>query len=141
MRRVFIFIACVLALGCTRHQVDPDAKDRITVCGAVQRQDGAPVKNALIELHERAKDTPDDPVANRYELSETDEHGYFVLRSSYVGRRYWLSIKSTRGCEGLSLYDLESKRLPIALQRSASEGACQSKINLVADDHCDLKPR
>jgi hypothetical protein len=127
--------------GCTRHQVDPDAKDRITICGTVQRQDDAPVSNALLELHKLAKDTPDDVKANSYELGETDGSGLFVLSSAYAERQYWLSIKSTRGCEGLSMADMESKRLPVAFSRSAAEGDCDSKINLLLDDHCGLKLR
>ena len=139
MRRAFIVAACVMTCGCTKHQIDVDAKDRITVCGTVQGFNGAPVAKALIELHVRATDTQDDPVANRFEVSRTGDDGHFVLRSGYERRQYWLSINSARGCEGLNLRDLESKRLPVTFQRSASEGDCDSRINLVVDDHCDLK--
>jgi hypothetical protein len=120
--------------------MDPDAKNRIMVCGTVQRQDGVPVSKALVELHELAKDTPDDVVANRYELAETDEKGRFVLRSD-TGRQYWLSIHHAAGCEDLTMAELESKRLPTTFQRSAVEGECESKIKLSLDNQCDLKPQ
>ncbi|MFI5113813.1 MAG: hypothetical protein ACHP7J_01625 [Terriglobales bacterium] len=136
---VFLLVVCALGSGCTRHQVDPDAKDRINVCGTIQRPDGAPASKALVELHKIAKDTPDDVVANSYELAETGDDGHFVLRSSYVGRQYWFSINSTRGCEGLSFSQLEAKRLPVTFHRTAVEGDCESKIKLVVDDHCNLK--
>ena len=139
MKIAFTIITCVLTFGCTRHQVDPDAKDRITVCGIVQQQDGAPLSKALIEMHKVAKDTSGDVVANSYELAETKDDGSFVLRSAYERRQYWLSIHSERGCEGLSRSELESKRLPVTFLRSATEGNCESKIHLVVSDRCDLK--
>ena len=135
----FFLVVCALGAGCTRSQVDPDAKDRITVCGTIQRQDGTPVSKALVELHKIAKDTPSDVVANSYELAGTEQDGHFVLRSSYVGRQYWFSIHNTRGCEGLSYSQLEAKRLPVTFQRSMAEGECESKVKLVVDDYCDLR--
>lgn len=135
----FLIVVCALGSRCTRHQVDTDEKERITVCGTIQQPDGAPVSKALVELHKIAKDTPDDVVANSYELAKTGDDGHFVLRSSYVGRQYWFSINSTRGCEGLSFSQLEVKRLPVTFRRSAVEGVCESKIKLVVDDHCNLK--
>ena len=139
VRVAFLLVVCALASGCSRHEVDPDAKDRITVCGTIQRQDGTPVSKAMVELHKIAKDTPDDVVANSHEVTETKDGGLFVLRSSYVGRQYWVSINSTRGCEGLSPSQLEAKRLAVTFHRSGTEGECESKIKLVTDDHCNLK--
>jgi hypothetical protein len=104
----------------------------------VARQDGTPVLKALIELHKLSKDTPDDVVANSYEMVETDQDGRFVFRSAYVGRNYWLSINGTRGCGNLSMSELESKRLPVTFQRSAPKGDCE-KIKLSLDGRCDLK--
>jgi hypothetical protein len=107
----------------------------------VQQQDGASVSKALIELHKLARDTPDDVVANSYEVSETDGSGSFVLRSADEGRQYWLSIKGTHGCESFKLSELESKRLPVTFHRSAAEGDCECKINLLLDSSCNLKLR
>ena len=139
MKAALILVSCVLACGCTRHQVDSDSKDRITACGTVHRQDEAPVSKAMIELHKLAKDTPDDLRANSYEITETDASGGFVLKSAYEHRQYWLSVHGTQGCEGISMSELESKRVPISFQRSARQGDCESKVNLLLDDHCDLK--
>jgi hypothetical protein len=137
----FVLAICILACGCTRHEVNHNARDRITVCGRVQQQDGAPVSKALIELHKLARDTPNDVVANSYELSETDTSGHFVFRSADEGRHYWLSINGTHGCERLNMSELELKRLPITFRRSEGEGDCASRINLSLDSNCDLKVR
>jgi hypothetical protein len=136
---LLLLAGCAIAIGCTRHDKDASARDRITVCGAVALQDGAPVSKALIELHKLGSDTADDVIENSYEVSETDQDGRFVFRSAYVSRDYWLSINWTRGCGGLSRSDLESRRLPVTFQRSAPEGGCESKIKLSLDNHCDLK--
>jgi hypothetical protein len=140
VRTASMMIAWAL-LGCPHLHAEPNAKERITVCGTLKQQDGTPASKAMVELHGRATDTVDDPVANRYELSRTDGDGHFVFRSSYVDRQYWLSISGVRGCEGLSLHDRESKRLPVKFQRSGGQGECDSEINLVADEHCDLTLR
>jgi len=95
----------------------------------------------MIELHKLAKDTPDDLKANSYELAETDANGGFVLRSAYEHREYWLSIYGTPGCEGISMSELESKRVPVSFHRSASKGDCESKVDLLLDNHCGLKVR
>jgi hypothetical protein len=135
----FVLAICAPACGCTRYKVDFNAKDRITVCGRVQQQDGAPVSKAVIELHKLAKDTSDDIVTNSYEHTKTDASGSFVLRSPDEGRQYCLSINGTRSCERLSMSELESKRLSVIFRRSEVEGDCESKINLSLDSSCDLK--
>jgi hypothetical protein len=138
VKMAFIVAACVMTCACTKHQTDGDAKGRITVCGTVQRQDGSPVPKALIELHERAKDTSNDPFANRYEVVETANNGRFVFRSGYADRQYWLSINGTSVCKALSR-NLDSRRVPVMFRRSAAQVGCDGEINLVAEDDCDLK--
>ena len=88
MRIAFVLAICALACGCTRHEANADAEDRLTVCGSVRQEDGTPVAKALIELHKLAKDTPDDVLANSFELTKTDAGGNFVLRSADEHRQY-----------------------------------------------------
>ena len=139
MREAIILTACVLACGCTRHQTNGDAEDRITVCGTVRSQDGTPLPKALFHLHKLAKDTPDDVVANSYELTETDADGRFALRSADAGRQYWLSVSRSRGCERLTPSELESRRLPVTFHRSAGEKDCDGTVSVVLDSGCELR--
>lgn len=141
MKIAFVLAICALACGCTRHQVNADAKNRLTVCGSVRQEDGTPVAKAVIELHKLAKDTPDDVPANSFELTETDASGSFVLRSADERRQYWLSIKSIRGCESLSASELESKRLSVTFRRAAVGDDCESEISPSLNGGCDLNVR
>ena len=77
MKIAFVLAICALACGCTRYEANADA-----VCGSVRQEDGTPVAKALIELHKLAIDTPDDVLANSFELTGTDASGSFVLRSA-----------------------------------------------------------
>src|SRR5579863_4139011 len=113
-----MLIVVALTVGCTRHQKTDDRADRITVCGMVRLQDGAPVPKALFHLYNLPKDTRDDVVKNRYELAETDAAGRFVLRSTYESRPYWLAISRSSACAELTSSELEPKRIPVTFHQS-----------------------
>jgi hypothetical protein len=139
VRAAIVLTACALACSCTRHRASDRVEDRITVCGMLRSQGGKPVSEALLRLYKLPKDTRDDVVANSYELTGTDADGRFVLRSTDSGRRYWLAIERSSGCEGLTLSELESRRLPVTFHRSAGEGECESAVNVVLDNGCNLR--
>ena len=139
MRAALILIACVLACGCTRHPLDGRVEDRITVCGVLRSQYGTPVSKALLHLYKLPKDTRGDVVANSFELAQSDANGRFVLRSTYAGRQYWLSIERSSGCGGLPLSELESRRTPVTFRRMVGQGRCESTIDAVLDNGCNLR--
>ncbi len=135
-----MLIVVAFTVCCTRHQkTDDRAEDRITVCGMVRLQDGTPVPKALVHLYKLPKDTRDDVVANSYELAGTDADGRFVLRSTYAGRQYWLSTSRSSDCAGLTVSELETRRARVTFHRSAGAGECESTINLVLDNGCNLR--
>ncbi len=83
----------------------------IDACGVMVSKKGPPVARALVELHELPKDTLDDVRANRYELAETDGNGSFRFVGVTADRQYWLGVKNTHWCEGLSMQVRETMRL------------------------------
>lgn len=139
MKVAIILAACALGCGCTQDQTNGRVEDRITVCGRLRSEDGIPVSKALLHLYKLPKDAPDDVVANSYELTKTDADGRFVLRSTYADRQYWLSVERSSGCEGLTLSELESRRVPVTFHRSAGEGECESAVGAVLDKSCNLR--
>ena len=139
MKVAIILTAYALACGCTQHLTEGHAEDRVTVCGLLRSQDGTPVSKALFHLYKLPKDTPGDVVANSYELTESDANGRFVLRSTDADRQYWLSIARSRGCEGVTPSELDSKRLPVTFHRSAGEKDCDSTVSVVLDSGCVLR--
>lgn len=139
MRIGIILAAFALAFGCTRHEPNDHTEDRITVCGVLQSQNGKPVSDALLHLYKLPKDTQDDVVGNSYELAGTDANGRFVLRSTNPDRQYWLSIERASGGGRLALTELESRRVPVTFHRTASGGVCESKVDLVLQNGCNLR--
>ena len=138
MRVASVLAAIALTLACTHHQTNGRVQDRIMVCGTIWSQDGTAVSKALIQLHKLPKDTPNDVMANSYELAKSDLDGRFVLRSADAERQYWLSIERSHGCEGLTLSELEARRVPVTFHRSERRD-CESTINVVVDNGCNLK--
>jgi|GEM_PF-3096337 len=134
-------MVCALVSGCSHRGAGEAAVDRVAVCGVVVSEAGTPVRKALIELHELAKDTPDDVVANRYELSGTDQNGRFQLRAVTPDRQYFLAIAGTRACDGLTVSEREAKRLPVTFRRRMDDQECRDSINVLLDSGCNLTLR
>jgi hypothetical protein len=142
LQTALILMACTLLYGCSHNRATEEhVDDPFVACGTVIGEDRAPVSKVLIELHELAKDTPEDVGANRYELTGTDEDGRFRLKAAIPDRQYWLAVAGTRACSGLTMAERESKRLPITFRRSLGESQCQEDITVVLDSHCNLKLR
>ncbi|MGD0792267.1 MAG: carboxypeptidase-like regulatory domain-containing protein [Terriglobales bacterium] len=139
LRLALILLVFALLCSCSRHRATEAANDWISVCGTAIGEDRLPVSKALIELHELPKDTPDDAIANRYEIATTNENGRFRLAGVVPDRQYWLTIEGKAGCTGLTMSERESKRLPIAFRRRSGDRECQDSINVLLDLHCNLK--
>jgi hypothetical protein len=101
-------LLCVVASGCSQNSSTTGQK-YITVCGTATGDDRRPLAQALLELHELAKDTLDDVKANRYELAVADDEGHFKFKAVVAGRPYWLAVIPRRECPGISMFAAGSK--------------------------------
>jgi HJR/Mrr/RecB family endonuclease len=138
---IAVALLCGVATGCSRTSSIRDQKDDyITVCGTVIADDRRPLAEALLELHELAKDTADDVKANRYEVAVADGEGHFKFKAVVPDRPYWLAVVPRSQCPGAStLQQQEGKRVAVKAERRISNGACQDTLNVSLDAACNLK--